>query len=476
MALYRTTRARLVALSLVLAAAALVLANVGLYIALTVTQTQAIDAELRGEAVAVRSRLAIAEGSVRYGGDLPHETSGGVALDIAIVGSGGVVMSTPAEPIDNAQMSRLAAPVMASGTAATTEVRDQYGHNRRVFLLPAGTVAERVVIAASTPLTETHAFVNRVLLWVALASGALLTAGGLLVYWLTGRVLRPVHEIAQLADTFSERDLHRRVDIPVPDDELGELVATFNRMLARLEVSFTTLRQFTSDAAHELRAPLAVMASELEVTAARPRSPKEYRALNQLLSREVGHMSTMVDKLLLLARSDAGDLRAAPSKIDVADFVHETGARWRRVAAQRALGIDVDAPDSGTVVADPDLTRRILDNFIDNALKHAPPSSEIWVSAQPSGEGWLFQVADHGPGVPPEERHRVFTRFARVDSVRTRGNNAGAGLGLPLAAAFAGLQGGEVMLRDEPGWGAVFGLWLPATPAAPRVGGRRQVR
>src|SRR5262249_9133774 len=239
----------------------------------------------------------------------------------------------------------------------------------------------------------------------------------------------------------SERDLHRRVDVKAPDDEVGQLVLTFNRMLARLEAGFAALRSFTADASHELRSPLTLMRTELEnvLTGRRP-APEREPAL-RVLQQEVLHMSRMVDTLLMLARVDAGQLKPAREQLNVFDFVHETAARWLTTAAEKGVNMEVEVPDSGTMLADPSLTRTILDNLIDNAIRHSPAGSRLRVSASRYDGDWSIEVRDQGPGVDPRERGRVFERFAREDSVRTKGTSGGAGLGLPLSLAFARLQG-----------------------------------
>jgi signal transduction histidine kinase len=231
-------------------------------------------------------------------------------------------------------------------------------------------------------------------------------------------------------------------------------------MLARLEASFESLRRFTADASHELRSPLALMRSELEGTLARSRTPAEYERVLRDLEAEVEHMSRMVDQLLMLARADAGALQPAATDLDVADFLHETAARWRPMADQRHVRLDVDAPDSGNVSADPDLLRRVMDNLIDNATRHSPAGTAVRLSGAPTAGGWSIEVHDEGPGIPAAARAALFERFARVDGARAR-DGGGAGLGLALSRAIAESHGGSLQLADQNGRGATFRLFLP---------------
>jgi heavy metal sensor kinase len=312
---------------------------------------------------------------------------------------------------------------------------------------------------------------RRTVLFLVIVSAILLVVGGVLAHWLAGRALRPVRMIAGLARSISEHDLNRRVEVKVPDDELGELVATFNSMLARLEASFASLSRFTADASHELRAPLTLMRCELEGALSRNRSRDEYKRVLTALHGEVDHLSRLADQLLMLARADAGGLMPEREAIDVADFLHETAARWEAVAERRGVRVDVSAPASGRLGADPRLIRRVLDNLLDNAVRHAPPGTSVTLSGYTAGGGWNLEVADEGPGVPPEHRGELFSRFRKFDSARTPDAEGGAGLGLALSAAIARAHGGELELVPE-GSGATLRLKLPAQSTASDLGVR----
>jgi heavy metal sensor kinase len=282
---------------------------------------------------------------------------------------------------------------------------------------------------------------------------------GLLEYWLAGRILAPVRSIAETARSLSERDLHRRVEVRVPPDELGELVATFNQMLERLEASFESLRRFTADASHELRAPLTMMSTDIQVALTRPRSEEAYRRTLLSLQQEVEELNRVVDHLLMLARADAGAVTARREPIDVADFIHETSARWEATARRRRVKLEVDVPGSGTFSADPALTRRIVDNLIGNAIRHTPTRGRVQVSARQESQEWVIDVVDEGPGIQPGARDHLFARFGKTDDAHTP-DGGGAGLGLAVSAVLAQVQGGELRLVDTA-QGADFRLRLP---------------
>jgi heavy metal sensor kinase len=346
---------------------------------------------------------------------------------------------------------------------------------RLVYALPLQTsqgAGAGTVLVVSRSISELQSTLNQSILFLGVLSVLAVLAGSLLAHTLAGRILEPVRRIASTARSLSQHELNRRVEVEVPPDELGELVETFNGMLARLEASFESLRRFTADASHELRSPLALMRSELEGTLARTRTPGEYQQVLRGLEAEVEHMSRMVDQLLMLARADAGALQPAEMNLDVADFLHETAARWRPVADSRHVQVDVDAPDSGSVRADPDLLRRVMDNLIDNATRHTPEGTAVELTGAPTAGGWNIDVRDHGPGVPAAARSVLFERFVRADGARAR-DTAGAGLGLALSRAIAESHGGSLRLLDQNGAGATFRLFLPSPhPALPGSRGR----
>jgi heavy metal sensor kinase len=372
-----------------------------------------------------------------------------------------VVAKTLNQPLDNSVLLSLASRAIAAHGAIWDNVVDSRNVPRRAYAAPlasGSTPAQALVVSRS--VVEMQAAQQRVLLVLFAVSLALLLIGGALSYWLAGRALRPVRTIAGLARSISEHDLHRRVDVKVPADELGELVDTFNTMLARLEAGFISMGRFTADASHELRAPLALMRSELEGALSRSRSREEYERVLESLQAEVEHLSRLADQLLILARADSGALVPAQERVDIADLLHEAAARWEGVANANGVRIEVSAPSSGSAEADPALLRRVLDNLIDNGLRHTGPGTALALRGYAADGGWNLDVSDHGPGVAPDHRDRLFTRFARPDSSRSP-EKGGAGLGLALSAAIARAHRGTLELVDTDGPGAVFRLHIP---------------
>jgi heavy metal sensor kinase len=461
--LFAGTRIRLTLTFAAVLSVAILVADTALYLALSRAETSAAADVLVSQAGVIASSIEDLNGKVQFGtGDLPTETQQGVAVEAAIVAADGTVTQTPGQALSASTLSTIAANARKQATAAPPfDVKDSRGVPRLVYAQPLpASQGPGPVLIVSRSISELQSALTQTILFLAVLSLLIILAGTLLAHRLAGNILEPVRRIASTARSLSQHELHRRVEVKVPPDELGELVETFNGMLARLEASFESLRRFTADASHELRSPLALMRSELEGTLARARTPAEYEQVLRDLEAEVEHMARMVDQLLMLARADAGALQPAATNLDVADFLHETAARWRPMADQRHVRLDVDAPDSGIVAADPDLLRRVMDNLIDNATRHSPAGTAVRLTGAPTAGGWNIEVRDEGPGIPPAARAALFERFARVDGARSR-VDGGAGLGLALSRAIAESHGGSLQLVDPNGRGASFRLFLP---------------
>jgi two-component system OmpR family sensor kinase len=456
------TRGRLVLAAVGFFALALLVADGAVVAFVGVTQSQASDAVLVSQAQLISSGLQDTNGQVTFdGADLPGETQNGIAVDAAVVSSNSVVSQTSNQPLDKAILLRIAAQTERSGAPVWADALDSHNVPRRVYAVPlTGSNNAIQTLIVSRSVAEMVDAQRETLLILVAVSVALLVIGGALSYWLAGRALQPVRTIAGMARSISERDLHRRVDIKVPHDELGELVDTFNSMLARLEAGFTSMSTFTANASHELRAPLALMRSEVDGALSRSRSQEEYRRVLQSLRQEVEHLGRLSDQLLILARADAGALLLAKEPIDVADFLHETAARWEGIAKTKETRIEVSAPSSGRMEADPALLRRVIDNLVENAVRHTAKGTSVTLRGYPASGGWNVEVADQGPGVAPAHRDRLFTRFGRADTARSR-EDGGAGLGLALSAAIARAHGGSLELVEVGSPGAVFKLFVP---------------
>ena len=458
-----TTRGRLTLISLVALAIAVSIAGAAVYAALAISGNAEANATLIGEAAALTSGIDARDGQLTYqGNQLPSETEAGIAVSGAVVTPLGVVLQTPRQPLALGTLMGVVDQIKQTRQVVWVTAPDVQGVPRRIYAEPLpNSDGLGAVLVVSRSIKELQSQLDRLLLLLILFGVVVIVLGGVASYWLAGKVLRPVHTIAAAARSLSERDLHLRVEAAVPNDELGELVRTFNDMLERLESSFNGLKQITADASHELRAPLALMRTEVEVALSRPRSQTEYVRVLRSVDSEIQHLTAMTERLLILARADAGALHPTAEMIDVADFMHEVAARWMTTAGKRDVKLHVEGPNTGTMVADPSLLRRLMDNLLDNAIRHSPRGGKVWLRALDETATWMIEVRDEGPGVPAEEREAIFERFSRTDDARTR-QGGGAGLGLALSVAIAKVHGGTLSLAPESGsGGAVFILRLP---------------
>ncbi len=457
----RGTRGRLTLVSTAILGVALLIADLGVIGSLAYGQRSDSDALLAAQADVTAAGVEESNGVYSLGaGENTIEAPGGAAIETAIVGPAGPLVQSPGQPIGAATLLNIAAEARTKGRI-WVDVSDPRGASRRAVAQPIDTTPNAPVLVLSRSVGELNAGLGRTALLLGLVSTALILTGGVLAYWLAGRALRPVRQITSLARTLGGQDLHRRVAIAVPPDELGELVDTFNDMLGRLEASFESLRRFTADASHELRAPLALLRTELDVTLAHDRSGPEYRRTLESLRGEVDHLGRLADRLLVLARADAGALVPLRQAVDLDDLLQETAARWSETASDRSVRIDAAADGAGAAFAEPALLRRVLDNLVENALRYAPAGTAVTLSAGHEPGAHWFEVRDHGPGIAAEHRPALFTRFARPDAARSR-EHGGAGLGLALAAAIATAHGGRIDLRaNEEGHGADFRVTVP---------------
>ena len=271
------------------------------------------------------------------------------------------------------------------------------------------------------------------------------------------RTLRPLRFMArEVAAIQSSGDLSRRVDHGGPRDEVGQLAAGFDRMMARLELAFVSQRRFLGDASHELRTPLTVIRGQLELMEEGLHSPEARRSL-ALATEELERMRRIVDDLLLLARLDEGTpLQREPVEVDL--VFREALLRGMQLARREAR-VEVE-PDL-YAMADFDRLLQVLTNLVGNAVRHGGEDATIFLRARRDGRRVLMEVADTGPGIPPEELPHIFDRLYRGSAARAAAPT-GAGLGLSIVASLTEAMGGQVGVESVPGSGTTFRVWLPS--------------
>ncbi|MGH9002784.1 MAG: ATP-binding protein [Acidimicrobiia bacterium] len=349
-------------------------------------------------------------------------------------------------------------PRGAHGSSRTLEGLEPYRSGLRVRGLRAPSAGGDLVVYAGVallPIEESTAKV-RGLLAGGLPPLVLLVA---LTTWVaTGRALRPVEAIRAEVAEMSERDLHRRVPVPGARDEVGRLARTMNGLLDRLEKAVATQRRFVADASHELQSPLASARTDLEVALAHP-EVTDWQATGADLLEENRRMERLVQDLLYLARTDEAAHRAPPTPVDLDDVVLAEATRLRGYGRIR---VDTSRVAPAAVLGRREELTRAVRNLLDNAERYACSVVSVELFEEEAKETVTLVIADDGPGIPPEHREPVFSRFTRLDEARNR-DGGGAGLGLAIVREIVTGHGGTVVVDDRPG-GARMVVQLPARP------------
>ena len=294
---------------------------------------------------------------------------------------------------------------------------------------------------------------DAVQLATSISLGVLLL-GSLLAFVIAGRVLGPLRDLTDTSRSITETDLSRRITVQ-GDDEIAELSRTFNAMLDRIETAFAGQKAFVSDAGHELRTPITIIRGHLELMGD---DPQERRETVALVTDELDRMSRFVDDLLLLARAEQGDfLHFADVDLDVL-----TEELLAKAVALAPRDWRLEGRATGRLVADRQRLTQAVMQLAVNAAQHTSDGDRIGLgTAVENGHARLW-VSDTGPGVPEQERERIFERFARAGSARRRSD--GAGLGLAIVRAIAEGHGGRVELLSRPGQGSTFTVVVPTQP------------
>jgi signal transduction histidine kinase len=294
---------------------------------------------------------------------------------------------------------------------------------------------------------------------IALAVMALASVG---VGWLiAGRVLRPVHQMTATARTLSESNLHDRIALQGPADELKELADTFDAMLARLETAFDAQRRFVADASHELRTPLSIVRTEVDVALADPNATlEELRAMGETVRDATERSERLIESLLILARSDAAYLTT--ERCDLAEFTREALERLAPEADARELALDLSL-EPAAVDGDRALLERLASNLVENAIRHNIDGGWITLTTSRDRDQVQLRVANGGTSLDAAQINILFDRFRRADDARDRGT-PGVGLGLSIVESVVRAHHGTIQAERLPDGGLLMTVELPGSP------------
>jgi heavy metal sensor kinase len=303
-----------------------------------------------------------------------------------------------------------------------------------------------------------HDRLRRLLLYFAVFVPVVLAVSSYVGHLFVKGAMAPVETLRAQAQRISRSSLSERVPLPEAKGELRELATTFNEMLERLEKSFEQLRTFTSNASHELKTPLAVLRTEIELALSRRGEPIDHPALLASIAEEVARMTRVVENMMLLAQLDArqAPLRKVPVDLSAVATAIAEDARIMGEARKVAVKASWIAP--GVVVTgDEAAIRRVVMNLIENAIKYNREGGEVKLSVWAEEGSARIEVADDGPGIPPEHLPKLFERFHRVD----KGSGKGTGLGLSICKALVAAHDGRIDVKSQVGVGTTFHVVLP---------------
>lgn len=376
-------------------------------------------------------------------------------LDAALVRRDGTVAETTATVIPQP----VAALVYQAAENSSVRNVAFNGEELRVAYSPidaGGQSIGGVAIWASTaPISDfKQLLVAVILIGIPLIIGLAIVSSGFIVR----RGLAPLRDIAALAGEIEGHDLSRRLRPTNPDDELGRLSATFDRMLDRLEAAFGRQRRFTADASHELRAPLAVIQAEADLALRGEKSATEFRVAMESVASEADRLEALIGDLLALARAESAPA-SATSVVDLAADVEDSATRLDALASRRSVRIERDLEHPAFVHGDAEALARVPLAIIDNAVKYAPAGGRVEVSLRIVDGSVELCVRDDGPGFSAEGLERATDRFWRDDAVRGR---SGTGLGLSIVRAIVESGGGALRVANQPTGGGEVTVRLPS--------------
>jgi heavy metal sensor kinase len=363
----------------------------------------------------------------------------------------------------------------------TTRLRDHYRHYRdngnfttyyrrqgdvRVLASQAQAGIDVYHVQVATIVSPLYEVLQTFRIWIWTGLPIILCVAGVGGYWLSGRAMKPVHNLVFLTREISERSLSKRLLVPDAKDELRELTDTMNAMLERLESAFTRITRFTSDASHELRTPITVIRTTSEVILEKDRSTQEYKEMVGQILRESESTSALIEQLLTLARADADMAQLSLGTINLCELVEELDPASRALAEARDIRLSSEIPTRPIVVlGDRPHLRRLLLILIDNACRYTEKGGSVRLILAAERQEAIIEVTDTGIGIPSDELAQIFDRFYRASNARFFDPD-GTGLGLSIAHWIATAHGGSLSAQSTVGSGTSMLVRLRTSPAA----------
>jgi len=365
--------------------------------------------------------------------------------------------------IGNAEIYALPASLPAPGTMRDAKLENGTPVHLYTTKLAEGSRQFGTMVLAY-PLADSRRFIGHI--WLALGVGIplmlLLSIGG--GWFLANRALSPVIIITDTARRISNADdLSQRIDLNLPDDEIGRLALTFNAMLERLDRAFQRERQFTADASHELRTPLGLLKAQLSLARSRSRDAATLRKMMADMEGDVDRMTRLIEQMLALARVEQGGL-VPFEPVDINSLLMALVEQYQPQARENNISLTLNRSSQVNlhVWGNAEQLQQVFANLIENGLKYAPSDGMIDLSITRDWQNITITVSDNGAGINPNDVPHLFERFYRVDDARAR-KTGGFGLGLAIVQAIVHAHHGSITVESKPDVGTTFYVRLPAT-------------
>ena len=424
-------------------AMAVVLAAMGLFVYVRVGDAllASIDQNLGAQAGESADHLG------RGRGVIDRDAASGITVAQLIAPDGRVLQSVPPRLPSLASATVRAQALDRKRVWWSSSVPGRSGE-WRLLAVPARRNTNQAVLVLAQTLGPREDALHRLARELVLGGPAALALAILAGYLLAAAALRPVEAMRRRAAAITASTPGMRLPVPPGRDEISKLAETLNDMLGRLEAAFEHERRFVADASHELRTPLALLRTELELALRRPRSHDELEEALRSAAEDTERLTHLAEDLLLIARSDQGELPLRRVRVSAREVLEDVAARFEEAARARGRSVAVSSGTDAFVDADPARLEQALGNLVDNALVYGDGAVELFVV---NGAGVELHVADEGPGFPLGFSARAFDRFSRADEARSPG---GAGLGLAIVEVIARTHGGSATVANRDGRGA----------------------
>lgn len=426
---------------------------------------ESLDAGLRARAADVRALVKQTNSGLAEVGRGPRQAGG---RGVAPAASGFVQVLEPGPRVFEQTANITRRPLLDGRQRAraseapvwlTARVPGSIGR-ARIVAIPVHAQGISMIVVAGASLREREATLSRLLEVMLLGGPSALLVASLLGFGVATISLRGVEAMRAKAQRLSFEQPGGRLPVPKAADELRALALTLNEMLDRNEAAFLSKQQFVADASHELRSPLSVLKSEIEVALAGSDTASKLRASLVSADAEVDHIIQLAHDLLTLAEAEKGQLTVEVTELPIGDLLDHVAARFQLRAGTQGRVLHVDSADGLTASVDPLRIEQALSNLMENALRHG--AGEITLSAHERDEQLQLHVTDKGEGFPQGFLDHAFERFSRPDEARTR---QGSGLGLSIVRGIARAHGGDAHLANRPAGGADVWITLPRVEA-----------